>query len=192
MIEVFVQADIDLYDPVDHGGVAELIDTEVSDGDHVGGEIKDQFFAFSQQIMHPDTADHRFCLFDSILFPARQRTACFLLEVFDDADLSGEGRFDNGSLPFAECRGLQTPEVLYIMEVERFGQLLLCEMAMFSTLFEVFIEMHLAFYLLCSAVIISKAKFKSRTSHFGEIFSSKMPFSFLSLCTKLWPDISKD
>jgi len=90
--------------------------------------------------MYTRPADQPFDLFDGIVFPARQRSACLLLEVFDDADLLGEFGLRDISLPLADRGGLDPLEVVYVEIIEIVCQVLLGQVTVFSALFEVFVE----------------------------------------------------
>ena len=143
MIETPVEFHIDIDHIFEYFRVSQLHDTQTSGTYHIGGEIQDELFVFAQQVFHPCFTDHLFGFFDCVVLPAGQGSSCFVLEVLDDLDLPGELGLDDGSFPFAQRRGIEASEVVDIVVVEIADQLLLGELAVFSALFEVFVEVQI-------------------------------------------------
>ncbi len=64
-----------------------------------------------------------------------------LLEVFDDVDLPGQLGFGDASFPSADGVGVQPIKSHIVIEIEILYQLFLGEATVFSTGFEVFVEL---------------------------------------------------
>jgi hypothetical protein len=141
MIEASVEFHIDVDYILYHLRVSQLHDTQSAGAHHIGGEVEYQLFALSQQILHSCLTDLLLCLFDGVFFPAGQCGTCFVLEVFDDADLTREFGPGNSSFPFTECAGIKSCKAFYVVVVKVTDQLFLSNVIAFSTLFKVFVEM---------------------------------------------------